>query len=160
MGTTVWARDWGSGELSNTTQFQPFKMNKNVQLKAIRTQILIYNNPTFTNINCKIYTDDYQNGVHSPGVLLATSTDSRTKADMTSEDYGAIETYFNFDKIALNEATWYNVVINGTGYSPTASSYLAWVKAYPDPVLTTDYTPLPITIEWAPFEVYPIWSRF
>ena len=152
MGQTVWAHNWEAGELSNTTMFQRFRMNENAVIKGVRTWFVVFNDPTFTNLNCKIYSDDNS----SPGVLLHTSSGSRTKEELHTQDYAIRETYFNFGEHALHENTWYNFVINGTGYSPTASSYLAWVHSYPKPMLP-GYTAAVETINSAPFAIYPIW---
>lgn len=154
----VWARTYESGELANTTLFQPFRMNTDTILKAVRTWFVVFNNPTFTDLNAKIYSDEIRtiSGTktgHTPVTLLHTSTDSRTKAELHTSDYGVKETYFTFNEVPLQGDTWYNLVINGTGYSPTASSYLAWKHAYPDPVLT-GYTAAVETINSSPFQIY------
>ncbi len=154
MAWTVWAHDWESGELANTTLFQPFRMNTDTIVKAVRTWIVVYGDPTFTDLNAKIYSDEVRSGDHTPVKLLHTS-DSRTKAQIHTDLYGVRETWFEFtNTAALQGDTWYNLVINGTGYSPTSNSYLAWRHAYPDPVLSTDYVAAVENINSAPFDIY------
>lgn len=152
----VYGRPYDAGELANTAIYQAIRMNDNAILKAVRVQVVIYNDPTFTDLNCKIYAD--HSGV--VGGLLATSTDSRTKAELTTLDNAWKETYFNFNDVNLQKDTWYNIVINGTGYSGAdATNHVAWVHAYPDPILT-GYTAARETINQAPFYIVPIWSEF
>lgn len=154
MAWQVYGHNWESGELANTALYQPYRMNKNILVKAIRTWIVVYGDPTFTDLCCKIYSDELRNSIHTPVTLLHTS-DSRTKAEIITENYGVRETWFEFtNPISLQALTWYNVVINGTGYSPTTNSYLAWRHAFPDPVLTTDYVASAVNIPFAPFDIY------
>lgn|SRR3990167_2048515 len=165
MAWTVWAHNWESGELSNTTLYQPFRMNSDTILKGVRTWIVVFNNPTFTELNCKIYSDEVRtiSGTytdHTPVKLLHTSTDVRTKAELCTLNYGVKETYFTFAEVPLQADTWYNLVINGTGYSPTSSSYLSWMHSYPDPVLASSYTAAVETINSSPFAIYFIGGTY
>lgn len=159
MAWTVWGKNFDTGELSNTNLFCTFRMNSDTILKAVRTWFIVYNDPVFTNLNCKIYSDEVRSGSHTPVKLLHTSTDVRTKAELHTLPYGVKETYFTFDEIPLQGDTWYNLVINGTGYTPTSTSYLAWMHSYPDPVLT-GYTPALETINLSPFAIYFIGGEY
>lgn len=159
MAWTVWARNWETGQLSDTTLYCTFRMNTNTILRAVRTWIVVYNNPVFTSLNCKIYSNESRSGVNTPVKLLHTSTDSRLKAEIHTLDYGVKETYFTFDDVPLQGDTWYNLVINGAGYVPTDSSYLAWMHSYPDPVLD-GYTPAVETIAVSPYAVYFIGGEY
>lgn len=161
MGWTVWARPFESGQLSNTTYRQPFRMNTDTIVIAVRTWFVVFNDPTFTSLNAKIYATDAQveDGTFPATRLLHTS-DSRTKAELFTLPYGVKETYFKFEPTApLQAGTWYNLVINGVGYAPTSSSYLAWKHSYPDPVLQ-GYTPARETINQSPFQIYFIGANY
>ena len=46
--------------------------------------------------------------------------------------------------------------MNGDCYFPTASSYFAWKKAYPDPIVREGYTPTSVNINVAPLEIYVV----
>ena len=129
---TVWCTRWDTGELANTSVFQPLKFNKNVVLRAIRTRIVVVDNPTFTDLNMKIYSD--RGG--SPQTLLATSTNVITKAALHTLDNGVKETFFRFGDPAFEADTQYHVVINGTGYAPTATAMLGWQKDFPEQIYT------------------------
>lgn len=160
MAWTVWGDDWESGQLSNTEKFQTMKFNKNTVLRAIRTWVIVINDPVFTDLNMKIYSNEIVSGDNTPVKLLHTSTDSRTKAEVHTLEHGVKEIYFTFNDVPLQSETFYNFVINGTGYVPTGSSYLAWMKAFPDPVYSNNFTPSLETLNIAPYQIYAIGSDF
>lgn len=150
MAMRVWGQRWESGELSTTDLSQRIIFNNNIALKAIRTQIIVYNDPTFTDLNMKIYSD--RNG--SPQKLLATSTNSLTKAEIHTQANALKEIYFEFDNVSFNGFDTYHLVINGTGYSPTGAAHLAWRKGFVDPVYTLNLTSItPIDIARLPYTV-------
>jgi len=156
MTWRIWCRPWDSGQLANTDIFQPVTPKKNIILIGCRTWIVAISDPTFTDLNMKIYSNDDNAAVDTPLELLATSTNSQAKADIITLDHGVKEIYFNFDNVSLQENTKYNFVMNGTGYVPTSSSFLCWRKAYPDPVYTAGYTPTKESLGVAPYEIYLI----
>ena len=131
MSYKVWGNKLDAPDLLGTSKYVTFKPNKNLVLRAVRTSFIVYNDPVFTNLNAKIYTAGDNN---APGLLLYTSTDSRTKAEIHTRPNGDKSTYFTFADIPLQANTYYNVVVNGQGYIPTANSHLAWRLAFPDPV--------------------------
>lgn len=161
MAWTVWGQNYQSGELSDTSYSQAFRMNSNTIVRAIRTWFVIYNNPIFNSLNAKIYATDEQieDGSYPPTKLLATSN-SRTKSELITDDYGIKETYFDFtNDVELEGTTWYAIVINADGYSPTSNSHIAWKHSYPDPVLP-GYTAALETINQSPFEIYFIGADY
>jgi len=159
-GWTVWGDDWESGELASTAKYQPIRFNGNYIVRSIRTWIIVINDPVFTNMNMKIYSNEVVSGDDTPKKLLHTSTDVRTKAEIHTLPHAVKEIYFTFDDIPVQEGTFYNVVINGFGYVPTVSSYLAWMKGFPDPVYSNNYTPALETITKAPYQMYAIGSSY
>jgi hypothetical protein len=115
--------------------------NKNVVLKGIKTWLIFYNySAAITDICCKIYSD--QSG--SANALIASSTNTFTKADIITENNGFKEIYFNFDEVSLHTSTWYHFVLHSTGYTYSTSAHVAWRKAWPDPIYRTG---LPLTFE-------------
>lgn len=154
MGWRVWGTDFESGELASTAKFQTFRPNADILLRYVRTWFIFINDPIFTDLSVKLYSNEVRSGDNTPVELLA-STDARTKSELITLENGVKETGFEFSSvIPLQANTYYNIVINGTGYIPTASSYIAWMKAFPDPVYSTDYTPAIETINYAPYQVY------
>lgn len=156
MAWTVWGEKFETGELANTTHFQTVEFNKNVILRAIRMWVIIYDDPVFTDLNCKIYSNDIVSGDNSPKKLLHTSTDVRTKAEVHTLASGVKEIYFTFNDIPMQKNTKYNIVLNGAGYMPTAGSYIAWVKSWPDPIYRTGLTVTTSNVGDLPYQVYYI----
>ena len=159
MGWKIYGRRIESGELSDTSKFQTVKINKNTILKAVRTWIIINNDPTFTDLNMKIYSNNVISGENSPGSLLYTSTNVQAKADILTENNGARELWFEFDDVPMQENTYYNFVLNGTGYAYSLSSHLAWRVAWPDPV-HDGYTPDALNAGIAPYCIYMVGSEY
>lgn len=135
------------GELGNASRFLRFSPGENSVLLAMRTWLILYNPPNFTDLVCKLYSD--RNGL--PGALIATSVNSwkrdipidedpdsppvLNRGILSTHDYGAKEIFFDFNpKISLNSQLYYHFVLNCSGYSFTEDSHLAWRKAWPDPI--------------------------
>lgn len=165
MAWTVWADDWETGELANTNKFQTVRVNTDITLRAVRTWVVIINDPVFTDLSMDIYSNEERSGDNTPVQLLHSSTspstglaDVRTKSEIHTLEHGVKEIYFEFNDVPLQGDTWYNFVMQGTGYVPTASSYLAWMKAFPDPVYSNNFTPALETLPFAPYQMYLIGS--
>lgn len=160
MSGKVWGRVCLSGELSDQTMFQPVKPNKNMILRAIRTWLIFYNNPTVTSFSVDIYSDRPNGTQHEPGVLLHSSTNSQAKSSIITLDNGYKETYFTFDDVNLNANTWYNFVLSASGYSYQANSYVAWRLGFPDPVYSTNLVVATSKLARFPFAMYLIGAEF
>lgn len=160
MGWRVFGDPWETGELENKTKFVTIEFGSNKIIRAIRTWVIVYNDPVFTNLNMKIYSNEVVSSDNTPKKLLATSTNTLTKAEIITLDNGVKEIYFEFDDFPVVGADKYNLVINGAGYAPTGSSHLAWRKAFPDPVYSGGFTPSIERMMYAPYEVYAIGGDF
>lgn len=160
MSWIVWGDDWETGELASTAKYQPIRFNGNYIIKAIRTWVIVVNDPVFTNLNMKLYSNEVVSAINTPKKLLHTSTDVRAKSEIHTLGNAVKEIYFTFEDIPVQTGTYYNLVINGAGYVPTGSSYLAWMKAFPDPVYASNYTPAIETIQQAPYQLYAIGSEY
>jgi hypothetical protein len=158
--TGIYARVFDSGELANTAMYQPFKANKNMALRCIRTWLAFVDNPTVDNFTAKIYSDRTDSVSHAPGVLIATSTNTLTKAEIITLANGFKEVPFMFDDINLQENTWYNLVINAGTYTPSASSYVAWKSSFPDPVYPTGLDISAIKLGSSPYAITIIGSEY
>lgn len=152
MGWTVWGTELISTDLTSTAIYQPITFNDDIILRAVRTWVIVYNDPVFTDLSLKIYSND----AGLPKKLLATSTNVITKAEMITETNGVKEIYFEFNYPSFNGADTYHFVLNGTGYAPAGGSHLAWMKAFPDAVYQGGYTPALETIGVAPYQLYCI----
>jgi hypothetical protein len=120
-----------TASMTDTSMSVRFTPGDETVLRALRTW-LIFNNYTgsFTSMVGKLYSD--RSG--SPGALIATSSNSFSKAQIITENSGVKEIYFLFDDISLSSNLYYHLVINCSGYTATANSHIAWRKAWPDPV--------------------------
>lgn len=115
---------------TDLTYSQRFKVNSNSVVRAIRTWVVLYNNPTFTNMRMRLY--ENRNGV--AGKVLATSTNSFVTADLLStEVHGLKGIYFTFADVPLLGTEWYHAQILLDGYTFSDSSLVGWVKGFPDP---------------------------
>ena len=157
MAWTVYGTVYESAsDLTDTTLSQPVKPKTNLLLRGVRTWIIFVDDPVITSFNMKIYSSDN----NTPKKLLYTSTDSRTKAELLSDNSGVKETYFTFNDVPLNGETTYHFVLNGVGYTPTSSSYVAWRRGWPDPVYQAGFTPNKFNLGGSPFELYLIGGEF
>lgn len=130
---------------------------KNLTVIGFRATLVLYNNPTFTSVSCDIYS--VKNG--EPDVLLYSSTDSRTKAELLEKDNitynsGHVETWFEFDQVNLKQGDWYAFVIKAVGYTGSSSSHIALKKDWPDPVVYYGNTPSYFDIVRSPVTGYTI----
>lgn len=159
MGWKIWATEWTTtGQMEDASIFQPILFPRNVILRATRTWIVAYNDPVFTSLSMKIYSNQVVSGINTPKKLLHTSTDVRTKAEIFTLPNAAKEIYFNFDDVPLREGDTYNFVINAVGYVPVNfpdpdASLLAWRKGYPDPIYTASFKAALDIVERAPFSI-------
>lgn len=128
----VFGDDFSTAAMTDKSMFQKVTFDRNYIIKGVRTWLIFYNDPTITSVNMKIYSDEGG----SPRKLLATSTNTLTKAQMITLENGVKEIYFDFDNFPVKQDNNYHFVINGVGYTGSASSHVAWMKGFPDPVLT------------------------
>lgn len=160
MGWTVWGDDFTSADFTGVSKFQTFRPNKDIILKNIRTWFIFINDPIVTDISLKIYSNEVRSGDNTPVELIATSI-AKPKSELITLENGVKETGFEFaNTVSLGANTWYNVVVNGTGYTPSDTSYVCWKKAFPDPVYTTNFVASFEKLAKAPYQMYLISGDF
>jgi len=126
---------------------------ENKVLKAVRIWLVFYNNPTFTSLNCKIYSSNL--------LLLHTSTNTQSKADLISLDYGVKETYFEFNNPTMVKNELYYFVLNATGYTGASETkHIGWRNTYPDEYYPTSPALTKLDLYKFPLAIYPICARF
>lgn len=136
MAWTVYCVPYSTSAMTDTSVYQYFKPQNNIILTATRAWVLQVDNPSYTSINMKIYS----NASGIPRTLIATSTNSQTKADMFgTSNSGVKEVYFTFSPLVLKQNETYHAVINASGYTGTSSSLLAWRQMLFEPVYQTNY---------------------
>lgn len=133
---TQYGSPLSTDEAQNRSRYLRFKpAENNLVLLAMRTWVILYNPPSFTNLRAKLYSD--RNGL--PSGLIATSSNAWTKAEMlTTYNYGTKEIYFEFDpKITLHKNVYYHFVLNCDNYTYSDESHIAWRIGWPDPIYGT-----------------------
>lgn len=135
---TWWGHPITTAEASNTDIFQTFIPSNNIIVDVISSAYVFYNDPTFTNIFLKVYT----NLDGSPDQLIMTSTDTWLSDEIYTNGYlGALKKLkFNFDKHPFKADESYHVVTNISGYTYADGTHIAWRNTYPDPTYTLNLT--------------------
>lgn len=96
-----------------------------------QTGVCFSNVGAFSSLCLKLYSDRDGNA----GALIATSTNSYNKADvLETYDNGIKFLVFTFENISLNKDTYYHFLLSASGYTFSESSFMGWIKAWPDPV--------------------------
>jgi hypothetical protein len=150
----VFGERYETADMSNTRVHQPTTFGQDVILIGCRVWFIVYNNPPFTSLSMKVYS----NNAGSPKKLLHTSTNTQAKAAVHTLDHAVNEFWFDFASIPLRGGDTYHFVVNATGYTGTESSHLAWMRGFPDPV----HRPSPfgyVHAGVAPFTLYFIGSE-
>lgn len=134
MATQVWGKVLTTADMTSPNVYQPVKFRRELVLKAICTTFIVYNNPSFTSIGMKIYSNN--GGV--PGKLLYTSSNSILKAALHTQANGVKEACFEFTGLPSFDADdTYHFVPFGTGYTGDDTAHLAWMHGFPDGVYKT-----------------------
>jgi len=141
MGWRVFGEKIFTADAATTRVHQPFKPDKNILVKAFRTWLIFYNNPTWTGtVTMDIYNTA---GGDVPGTkILHSSTNSFTKGDIITDLNGVREIYFQFNDVPLKEDDTYHCVHKFTSYTGTDASHIAWRLGFPEPVYE-GYAPKP-----------------
>ncbi|WP_374029775.1 hypothetical protein [Bdellovibrio bacteriovorus] len=133
-----------------TDVFQILKCKKDVYLRGVRARLVVYNDPDFSGLKCSLRT--VKNGM--PASVRAISSNTLSKAEITTTGNGLREVYFEFElpygfRILENEEI--AICIEVQDYIPAADSYLAFVRAWPRPVYIPSFDPTPFNQNQAPF---------
>jgi hypothetical protein len=140
MTYTVYGDTYNSdGELG--TKSIRSRINKNWIIRHIITQIVVLNNPPFTNLRFEIYTDKDD---ETMGELLHTSDNTPTKSEIITLANGVKWVTFDYSDIQIDGSNFYHYVLNGTASGLSGSSTIAWKHSFPDPVYRTG---LALTLE-------------
>lgn len=152
---------YNNSELTDTTVYQSLKFDRSAVLRAVRIWVIIYNDPTFTSLNLKLYSNNENAANPAPATLLETSANTWVKGDLHSLSYACKEIHFEFDYHTLRRDTWYHFVLNASGYSGAAADkHLAWRYSYPDPVYPENITLEKRALGRYPLTLYPIFAEF
>jgi hypothetical protein len=103
--------------------------DKTVVLHGIHAGLAVYNDAAFGSLSMKLFSDR----AGSPGMLIASSTNSYTKAQVLTQNSALKFAGFVFNGILLQAAEWYHLLLVPSAYTGIDSSFVAWRVSYPDP---------------------------
>lgn len=151
MGYRCWAERFVTADFSGApVHSQKVIFTNSISLKAIRTRLVVYNNPALTAISMRIYS----NVSSTPAQLIHTFTTTWSKNQITTYDNGARELYFEFtNPVHLVGGDSYYFVPWITGYTGTDLTHIGWVKAFPDPYFSTGITQEAIQVNRYPYAI-------
>lgn len=134
IGTTIFTADV-AGVPSVTQRFR--HPTKSISLRGVQVGVILYNDPAFTALSLRVYSDR----AGEPGKLLATSTNSWTKAQCLLLEVNAIKfAGFTFEYLNLIAGEWYHLALIPTGYTGNDASHVGWRISYPNPQYPTGLT--------------------
>lgn len=129
----IWAEEFQTADMASPIKSFPFKFSENTVVKAVRTWVIAYNDPTFTSLTGHIYS--VRGATKSPSFLVASSINTQLKAEIVSNQHSLTEIYFEFGTpVHLPKGNWHAFTIQGSDYTYSDSSHLAWVKGWPKSV--------------------------
>lgn len=126
-----------------------------IALKAVRTWVVLFNAPIFTQLEMRIYS----NLSNAPDILLHTFDTTWQLSDISDQDYAVREIYFNsaFAFPILSGET-YHFVLWPTGYTGDETSHIGWVRTLDDPTYA-GYTPDMKELNASPYRMAYIGAR-
>lgn len=128
-----------SSSLTAGAKSQKITPKVNLFFKAIRTRVVLFNNPSFTNLKMAIHHNKAEDD--SIGVLFETSINSFNLADlMTTGPYGLVDLSFEFSNKSLRSGDNYHLRLLADSYTPSSSSYISWAIGWPDPAYLDNLT--------------------
>lgn len=103
----------------------------NKVLRAIVAGLAFYAQPAFTTLVMELWSD---NG-GSPGVKIATSTNSFVPADCYDAGKNGVYRFmgFEFPLITLRAGAKYHIALRASSYTGDFTTNMAWRFAYPNP---------------------------
>jgi hypothetical protein len=135
---------------SPNTFFQYAKFHENTDLVCCRSRFIIYNNPTFTGLKMGIYS--LRNGL--PFMQLALSSNTLTKAEISTLANGVKEVYFNFNHFQAKKNEVYAFMPILDGYVSLETSHVGWKRSYPDPICQTNFDNDVRHLRESPFDIH------
>jgi hypothetical protein len=151
MAYRCWGERFLTSDFSGAPRvFQPVYFPENFELKAIRTWVCVQGSPTLTTLSMRVYS----NVSLSPGQVIATASNTWTKAQITAAANAAREIYFEFDRtISLKGGDRYHFAPWISGYTGAFDSHISWIKGFPDPVIDGSLEIVPEKIAILPYKV-------
>lgn len=152
LGEELKTADVNGVSLRVTQKFTP---RLNYVLRATRVFFIAVGDPAFTAITFKILSD--RGG--TPGAVIATSTNSTSKAEIMTEDHGIYSFYQEWDDVNLRKDETYHIVPFVSGYTYAEHSLLLWKLGWPSCVYQTGVDQSFEALLKSPYEVTFVGAR-
>jgi hypothetical protein len=139
MAWTVWGEILETADIAASPSKRVYlkaRINQDSVLIAMRTWFIMYGDPTFTSLTMDIFSNNEQTGL--PSTKIMESTTVWTKAQLLTLAHGVKGMQFKFDDFMAQTGTFYHFIPRAVGYTGSASSHIAWRKAWPDPTYRTN----------------------
>lgn len=148
----MWGDRMSASDLTAPNAYQLIQPHSDMLLRAVRTKVLLFNGPAFSNLKLSLYS--VYNSL--PAALICNSSNSYAKADVSAHDNACREIFFEFNpphgrELVASEI--YALVLSASGYSGDETSNLGWKKAWPDPSYALNFTPTMEHINTAPYDL-------
>lgn len=135
MAWKVYGESLEPGDLSGTRIKSTAVFEDNTIVKAVRTCVILFGNPTYSNLQMKCF--DNNDLDDTPSNLKATSINSFQPGDLLeTQAYGMKFIYFEFTPFGVRAGDKYHFTLSADGYLPTDNSFMAWRNIWPDPIYT------------------------
>lgn len=119
---------------SPPTYFHRFNVNEMTELKAVRLWVVKYGAPSLGVLGLELRTG--VNGLNGRS-LISTSPKTWTLAQISASNYSCKEIYFDWTTCSLLAPNVeYTLNLTATSYTGTETNHLAWVRAWPDPIVS------------------------
>lgn len=135
MGLIVIGEVLKTGDQTATppTFFHRFTPTIWFELRVVQTWVVKYATPTADGIGLALYAYNSTTGSRE---LIATSTTSWQVSEISSDNYGVKQLYFEFPNApTLKPDTEYCVSLLTENYVGDDDNHIAWVRAWPDPIV-------------------------
>lgn len=134
MGLGVVGQVLNTADMSATPPkyFHRFTPKIFFELKCVQLWVVKYGNPFSDPIGLELRSYS----ATGERILIATSEQSWGVSEISSEDYALKQLFFDFQKCpTLRMGTEYSVNLIMPLYVGTDDNHIAWVKAWPDPIV-------------------------
>lgn len=153
MGLVVAAEQIFTGDQSTTppTFFHRFTPTIFLELKAVRLWVVKYGTPTLDALGCELRSYDSVGGGRT---LIQAAQNVWQLSEISSDNYGVKEVYFDWlNPILLKKGVEYTINLTLDNYVGDATNHIAWVRAWPDPIVAFSGSTTYINLNKFPFQV-------
>jgi hypothetical protein len=144
MGWRVWGRDYQPSQLT-----QRLSLPIDTSLIGARVWVILFNSPVFNSVELQIL---------SGNAVIAESTNTYTKTQISTFTHAAREIYFDFNNVNLKKNFEYGFRINLNGYLFVPGRMFSWMIDFPRPAYDPTFVPSLVKLSSAPLTLTLIGS--